>query len=49
MMPENSEECGFVMLQKSVAKVKTIALSYATATHFITFQAKNAKIAPSRF
>jgi len=32
-----------------VAKVKTIAIIYATATHSSTFQAKTAKIDPSRF
>jgi hypothetical protein len=32
-----------------VAKVKTIAISYATATRSITFQAKTANIDHSRF
>ena len=34
---------------KVCRKSKTIAISYATATRNITFQAKTAKIDPSRF
>jgi hypothetical protein len=35
--------------QKLAAKIEIIAISYATTTHFLTFQVKTAKIDPSRF